>query len=82
MEHFKGIIKITFYFMKQFKLQKLTDSILKHMYKERKILQLTVVWGFLTALYSAHKTSGVSEESKFAFSFSPVGLNSLSALLN
>lgn len=70
--------------MEQFKLQQLTGNILKHMYKWKKhpILQLTVVWGFLTTLNSNYKTSGVSQESKFAFSCSSIGLNSLPALLN
>lgn len=55
--------------MKQFELQQVTENILEHMYKWKKylILQLTVVWGFLTTLYSAHKISGVSQQSKFAF---------------
>lgn len=48
--------------MEQFKLQLPTDNTLKYMYKWKKhlILQLTVPGGFLTTLYSAHKTSGVS----------------------
>jgi len=45
------------------------------------ILQLTVVWVFLTTLYSAQNL-GVSQESKSAFSCSSVDLNSLPALLS
>lgn len=81
MEHSKGIIKIT-YLMKQFKLQQLTNNTLKHGGTKETISQIIVIWRFLTTLYSAQETSDVSQESRFAFSCSSVGLNSLQALMN
>lgn len=81
MEHSKRDNKNNI-LMKQFKLQQLTDNILKHVQMKEIILKIIVVWGFLTILYSAHETSGASQESRFASSFSSVGLNILQALIN